>query len=156
MKTLIGQLLDSNQLDAFSHFLINQSVQSTITLLNQNSFEMHNYTIEYLEWLLINPRCILKLNISQIGSLTSTLRILAKTRPSSNEKLLHLLNILKNLSDKTVDCETYNKNKTSLHKDISSFLSQQNENTDIIQSLKYLRLKVSQYSNNIYFKKYFK
>jgi len=149
MKALIGQLLDSHQLDAFSHFLINQSVQSTITLLNQNNFEMHNYTIEYLEWLLINPRCILKLNISQIGPLTSTLRILAKTQPSLNEKLLHLLNVLKNFSDQIIDCETYNKNKTSLHKDINSFISQQNENTDIIQSLKCLRLKVSQYSNNI-------
>ncbi|XP_029344827.1 serine-protein kinase ATM [Acyrthosiphon pisum] len=142
MKALIGQLLDSNQLDAFSHFLINQSVQSTITLLNQNNFEMHNYAIEYLEWLLINPICILKLNISQIGPLTSNLRILAKTQPSLNEKLLHLLNILKTFSDQIIDCETYNKNKTSLHKDINSFLSQQNENTDIIQSLKFLRLKL--------------
>ncbi|XP_060874698.1 serine-protein kinase ATM isoform X2 [Metopolophium dirhodum] len=142
IKALIGQLLDSNQLDAFSHFLINQSVQSTITLLNQNNFEMHIYAIEYLKWLLINPRCILKLNISQIGPLTSTLRMLAKTQPSLNEKLLHLLNILKNFSDQNIDCETNNKNKTSLHKDIKSFLSQQNENTDIIQSLKCLRLKL--------------
>jgi len=116
---------------------------------------MYNYAIEYLKWLLINPKCILKLNISQIGPLTSTLRMLAKTQPSLNEKLSHLLNILKNFSDQNIVCETNNKIKTSLHKDINYFLSQQNENTDIIQSLKCLRLKVSQYSNNIYFKKYF-
>lgn len=154
MKALIGQLLDFNQMDEFSHFLINQTIQSTISLLNQNNFEMRNHALEYLEWLLINPRCILKLNTSQIGLLTSTLRILAKTQPSLNEKLLHLLNILINCSDQLIDCETNNKNNKPLHNNINSFLSHQNENIDIIQSLKCLKLKVSQYSNNIYFKKY--
>jgi len=142
MKTLIDELLDNSQLDEFSYFLINQSVQSTITLLNQNNFERKNYAIDYLEWLLINTRCILKLNISQIGPLTSTLRILTKTQPSLNEKLLNLLNILKNLSDQNIDCETNKEIETTLYKDINYFLSQQNENIDIIQSLKYLKLKV--------------
>jgi len=150
MKALIGQLLESNQVDEFSYFLINQSVQSIITLLNQKNVEMHCYAIEYLEWLLINPRCILKLKISQIGPLTSTLRILIKEQHSLKEKLLHLLNILENFSDQDIDCETNKENKTTLHKDINYFLSQQNENTNIIQSLQCLRQKVSQYSNKIY------
>lgn len=143
MKALIGQLLDSNQMDEFSYFLINQSVQSTITLLSQKSVEIHNYAVEYLEWLLIDPRCISKLNINQIRPLTSTLRILAKTKLSLKEKLLHLLSILENSRDQIIDCEPNKENKTTLHKDINSFLSQQNENTDIIQSLRYLRRNVS-------------
>jgi len=150
MKALIGQLLDSNQIEEFSHFIINQSVQSIITLLNQKKCEMHYYAIEYLEWLLINPRCIFKLKINQIGSVTSTLRILTKKQHSLKEKLLHLLNILENFSDQVIDCETNKENKKTLHKDINSFLSQQNENTNIVQSLQYLRQKVSQYSNKIY------
>jgi len=153
MKALIGQLLDYNQIDEFSHFLINQSVQSTITLLNQNNIERHNYVIEYLEWLLINPKSILKLNLSQIGPLTSTLRILAKTQPSLNEKSLNLLNILKNLSDQKSFGETKKENETALYKDINYFLYQQNENIDIIQSLQCLKLKVSQYSHSICFNK---
>lgn len=150
MKALIGQLLDSNQIDEFSYFLINQSVQSIITLLNHKNCEMHYYAIEYLEWLLINPSCILKLKISQIGSLTSTLRILTKKQHSLKEKLLYLLNILENFSDNVIDCKTSIENKTTLHKDINSFLSQQNENTNIVQSLQYLKQKVSQCSNKIY------
>lgn len=143
MKALIGQLLDYNQIDEFTHFLINQSVQSIITLLNQNNIERHKYVIEYLEWLLINPKSILKLNTSQIGPLISTLRLLAKKLPSSNEKLLNLLNILKNFSDQNIFCETNKINKTALYKDINYFLYQQNENIDIIQSLQRLKLKVS-------------
>ncbi|XP_026809071.1 serine-protein kinase ATM isoform X1 [Rhopalosiphum maidis] len=142
MKALIGQLLDYNQIDDFSHFLINQSIQSTITLLNQNNIERHSYVIEYLEWLLINPKSVLKLNLSQIGPLTSTLRTLAKMQPSLNEKSLNLLNILKNLSDQNIFCETKKENETALYKDINYFLYQQNENIDIIQSLQCLKLKL--------------
>ncbi|CAH1736405.1 unnamed protein product, partial [Aphis gossypii] len=142
MKALIGQLLDYNQIDEFSHFLINQSILSTITLLNQNNIERHNYVIEYLEWLLMNPKSILKLNTSQIGPLISTLRSLAKKLPSSNEKLLNLLNILKNFSDQNIFCETNKENETALYKDINYFLYQQNENIDIIKSLQCLKLKL--------------
>lgn len=145
MKVLIGQLSEYSEKDDFSYFLINQSVQSTITLLNQNNFKMQNYAIEYFEWLLLNTRRFLILNISQIGPLTSTLRILAKKQPSLNEKLLNLLNNFKNLSVKNIQRETNQENESTLHKDINSFISQQNENTDIIQSLKVLKLKVSQY-----------
>ncbi|KAE9539511.1 hypothetical protein AGLY_004763 [Aphis glycines] len=142
MKALIGQLLDYNQIDEFSHFLINQSILSTITLLNQNNIERHNYVIEYLEWLLMNPKSILKLNTSQIGPLISTLRSLAKKLPSSNEKLLNLLNILKNFSDQNIFCEINKENETALYKDINYFLYQQNKNIDIIKSLQCLKLKL--------------
>lgn len=146
MKVLIDQLSEYSDIDEFTYFLVYQSVRSTVTLINQNNFEMQQYILEYLEWLLINTQRFLKLNIHQIQPLvSSTLQILSKTQPSNKDKLLHLLNILKKISDQNIDHQISNKNVSTrtLQEDIMAFLSQHNENTDIIQNLQHLKLKVS-------------
>jgi len=144
MKVLIDQLSKCIDIDEFTYFLVHQSVRSTVTLINQNNFELQNNALEYLEWLLKNTQRFLKLNINQIQPLlTSTLRILVKSQPSYNEKLLDLLNILKTLNNQNVDRQINYENVSTLHDDISSFLTEQKENTDIIQNLQSLKLKVS-------------
>lgn len=151
MKVLIDQLSEYSDMDEFTYFLVYQSVRSTVTLINQN-FEMQNYILEYLEWLLINTQRFLKLNINQIQPLvSSTLQILTKNQPSNNDKLLYLLNILKKLSDQNTDHQINYKNvcTRTLQEDIIAFLSQQNENTDIIQNLQRLKLKVSVILNSV-------
>jgi len=144
MKVLIDQLSKCIDLDEFTYFLVHQSVRSTVTLINQNNFELQNNALEYLEWLLKNTQRFLKLNINQTQPLvTSTLRILAKSRPSYNEKLLDLLNILKTLNNQNVHRQINYENVSTLQDNISSFLTEQKENFDIIQSLQSLKLKVS-------------
>lgn len=142
MKILIDQL-SKNDIDEFTYFLVYQSVRSTVTLINQNNFEMQNNALEYLEWLLRNTQRFLKLNINQVQPLvTTTLRILVKNQPSYNEKVLNLLNVLKTLNDQNNDHQTNYGNVNTLYGDINSFLTEQKENTDIIQSLQNIKLKV--------------
>lgn len=146
MKVLIDQLSEYSDMDEFTYFLVYQSMQSTVTLLNQNNFEMQYDILEYLEWLLINTQRFIKLNIHQIQpQVTSVLQSLAKNEPSNNDKILHLLNILKKLSNENIYRQINDKNISlrTLQEDIIAFLSQQNENTDIIQNLQRLKLKVS-------------
>lgn len=147
MKVLIDQLSKCIDIDEFTYFIVHQSVRSTVTLINQSNFELQNNALEYLEWLLKNTQRFLKLNINQIQPLvTSTLQILVKSQPSYNEKLLDLLNILKTLNNHNVDRQINYENVSTLHDDISSFLTEQKENTDIIQCLQSLKLKVSIFS----------
>lgn len=142
MKILIDQL-SKNDIDEFTYFLVYQSVRSTVTLINQNNFEMQNNALEYLEWLLRNTQRFLKLNINQVQPLvTTTLRILVKNQPSYNEKVLNLLNVLKTLNDQNNDHQKNYGNVNTLYGDINSFLTEQKENTDIIQSLQNIKLKV--------------
>lgn len=149
MKVLTEQLSKYNHLDEFTYFLIHQSIRSTISLMNQNNFEAHHYALEYLDWLLVNAQQFLKLNINEIQPLiTSTLQNLAKNQPLANKKLLNLFNVLKKLNNKSVIEEINFENVNTLHKEITVFLSQQNENADIIHSIKHLKLKVC-YNNLI-------
>lgn len=144
MKVLINQLSKCKESDEFTHFLVYQSVRSTITLINQNYLEILNHCLEYLEWLLTNFQRFLVLNINQIQHLvSSTLRILTKNQTFINEKLCKLSNILRTLNNKNILHEISNENISVLHKDIIIFLSQQSENNDIIQSLQHIKLKVS-------------
>lgn len=144
MKVLIDQLSKYRESDEFTHFLVYQSVRSTITLINQNNFEYLNYALEYLEWLLTNGQHFLILNINPVQSLvSSTLRVLAKKQSSFNEKISELSNILRLLNNQNICHEINDENVSMLHKDIIVFLSQQSENTDIIQSLQHIKLKVS-------------
>lgn len=143
MKVLINQLSEYSHIDEFTYFLVYQSVRSAITLINQNIFEMQHYGLEYLEWLLINTQRFLQLNINEIQPLvTSTLRILTKNQPTNNDKLLNLLNIVKKLNDHQIHCKNINTTST-LQEDIIAFLSQQNENIDLIQNIQHLKIKVS-------------
>lgn len=142
MKHLITQLSEYSDIDEFTYFLAYQSVRSTVTLISQNDFELHDCASTYLEWLLTNTQKFLKLSISEIQPLvTSTLRELAKNQPLANEKISNLLNILKKLSSQSMSYEV-NYENSSLHENITDFLSQQNENVDLIQSLQCLKLKV--------------
>lgn len=142
MKHLIKQLSECSSIDEFTYFLVYQSIRSTVTLISQNDFELDHYALDYLEWLLTNTQKFLKLNINQIQPfITSTLQVLAKNQPSVNENLSSLLNILKKLSNQSSIYEG-NYENGSLHENITAFLSQQNENVDLIQSLQCLKLKV--------------
>lgn len=144
MKVLIDQLSKYRESDEFTHFLVYQSVRSTITLINQDNFESLNHALEYLEWLLTNAQRFLILYINQVQSLvSSTFRILAKNQPSINEKLFKLSNILRTLNNQNISHEIIDRNVNMLQKDINDFLSQQSENIDIIQSLRHIKLKVS-------------
>lgn len=143
MKILISQLLEDNDIDDFTNFLVYQSIRSTITLINQNIFEIQIHSLEYLEWLLSNTQRVLNLNIIHIQPLiTSTIRKLIKNQPSINDMLLNLLNILKNMSDQNNIQEMKNKNIRTLQEDIIDFISPHNEYADIVQSLQHLKLKV--------------
>lgn len=143
MKILIEQLSKYNHLDEFNYFLIHQSIRSTISLINQNNIKAHHYALEYLEWLLVNAKHFLTLNINEIQPLiTLTLRNLAKNQPSIHEKLLNLFNILKTINYKSINEEINVQSVSTLQKDITVFLSQQNENTNTTQSLQHLKLKV--------------
>lgn len=143
MKILISQLLEDNDIDDFTNFLVYQSIRSTITLINQNIFEIQIHSLEYLEWLLSNTQRVLNLNIIHIQPLiTSTIRKLIKNQPSINVMLLNLLNILKNMSDQNNIQEMKNKNIRTLQEDIIDFISPHNEYADIVQSLQHLKLKV--------------
>lgn len=118
-------------------------MRSTITLINNNSFELQYNALEYLEWLFLNTQDFFKSSINQIQPLiTSTFRTLAKTQPSLEGKLLHLLNIFKKLSGPNID-HTKNCNDGALHEDINIFLSKQDDITNIVQCLQHLKLKVS-------------
>lgn len=144
MKILINQLSEYNDIDEFTHFLVYQSVRSTITLINQNDIGMQHDALEYLEWLFFNTQRFLKLNIHQIQPLiTSSFRILAKSKPLMKDKLLNILNILKELRNTNIEHKTNIDTINSLHEDIDVFLSQEQENSDVIQSLHQLKLKVS-------------
>lgn len=143
MKILIGQLLEYNDIDEFTNFLVYQSMRSIITLINQDNFEIQNHSLEYLKWLLTDTQRILNLNVIQVQSLlTSTLRKLIKNQPSINEMLLNLLNILKNLSNQNTNEVMNNENIRTLQEDIINFISPQNEYADIVQSLQNIKLKV--------------
>lgn len=149
MTILLEQLSKYNHLAEFTYFLVHQSIRCTISLISQNNIQVHHYALEYLEWLLVNAQHFLTLNIKEIQPLiTLTLQNLAKNQPSINEKLLNLLNILKKMNNKGIDEEMNFQSVSTLHKDITVFLSQQNENADIIHSLQHLKLKVC-YNNLI-------
>lgn len=144
MQILINQLSEYSDIDEFTNFLVYQSIRSTITLLNQNNFDIQHYAIEHLEWLLMNTQRFLKSNINQIQPLvTSSLRLLVKNQLSANEKLLSLLDILNKLNDQNIDCKINNSKENTLHRNIIDFLSLYNENADTTQSLQCLKLKVS-------------
>jgi len=144
MKVLIEQLLKYNDIDEFTNFLVYQSVRSTVTLINENkSLEMKNILI-YLEWLLINTQHFLKLNINKIQPLVvSSFQNLIKNQPLYHTKLLYLLNILKSLKSQNINHQVNYKDANTLQEDINYFLTEQKENSDIIQSLQNLKLKVS-------------
>lgn len=144
MKILICQLSEYNDIDDFTHFIVYQSVRSTITLINQNNIGMQHDALEYLEWLFFNTQRFLKLNTHQIQPLTtSSFRILAKNNPLIKDKLLNILNILKELRNTNTEYKTNINTIKSLHEDINVFLSQEQENSDVVQSLQQLKLKVS-------------
>lgn len=144
MQVLINQLSEHSDVDEFTNFLVYQSMRSTITLINQNNFDMQHYGIEYLEWLLMNTQRFLKLNINQIQPLvTSSLRLLVKNQLSTNEKSISLLNILNKLSNQNIDCKINNSKENTLHENITAFLTLYNENADITQILQCLKIKVS-------------
>ncbi|VVC40821.1 Hypothetical protein CINCED_3A017263 [Cinara cedri] len=141
MKLLFNQLLKCSDIDEFTYFLLYQSVRSTITLIDQNYFEIQHDVLEYLEWLFINTQNILKLNINQIQNLvTSTFKLLVKNNPSLNEKLSNLLSCLKKMSDQ--DTNKKLKENNTLEEDIIDFLSEENESTDTNQSLQHIKLKL--------------
>jgi hypothetical protein len=144
MKVLIDQLSKYRESDEFTHFLVYQSVRSTITLINQNNLEILNHALEYLEWLITNFQRFLVLYINQVQPLvSSTFRILAKNQPSINEKLCKLSNVLRTLNNQNILHEINNEHFSVLQKEIIIFLSQQSENTDIIKMLQHIKLKVS-------------
>lgn len=119
-----------------------QSVQSTVTLIDQNNIEIQHSALQYLEWLLINTHNILKLNFNQIQPLiTSTLKVLVKKYPSMDGQLLNLLNCLNKMSDENTNRKLNESN--TLQEDIIAFISEQYESIDINQSLQHLKQKVS-------------
>lgn len=148
MTVLIEQLSKYNHLDEFTYFLVHQSIRSIISLIKQKNFEAHHYALEYLEWLFVNAQHFVTLNINEIQPLiTLSLQNLAKNHPSINKKLLNLFNMLKKMNDKSTDEEINVQSVSTLHKEITVFLSQQNESADIAHSLQHLKLKV--YYNNL-------
>lgn len=129
----------------FIYFLVYQSIRSTVTLIEQNNFETQHCALEYLDWLL-NKLCeILKLNYNQFQPLvTSTLKVLVKIHPLMNEKLSNLISCLEKIRNQNTNQKIQEEN--TLQEDIIAFLSEQNESTDINQSLQHLKLKVSNLS----------
>lgn len=143
MKILINQLLEFRDLDDFSHFLVHQSIQSTITIINQNYIEIQNYALKYIEWLLSKQSCI-KFNINQIQSqITSAFKILTKNKLFINHTITqNILNILKKMSDQNINYKINDESMRSLQEEINIFLSHQNVNSNVIQSLQCLKKKV--------------
>lgn len=139
---LTHQLLECSDMSDFLYFLVYQSIRSTVTLIEQNNLETQHYALEFLDWLFNKTPENLKLNFNQFQPLvTSTLNVLVKIHPLMNEKLSNLISCLEKMRNQNTNQKLQEEN--TLQEDIIAFLSEQNESTDINQSLKHLKLKVS-------------